>query len=176
MTNSTATNSLKSISLKPHQWMLARRAAVQFLYQLQIHEQLFFQDRDVQIFFHQANTEVEIRQAVIFLVQETLGSLAQIDGLLGQAAKNWKLSRMARVDLAVLRICSCELLLRQDIPPAVVISDGVDIAQDFGSEHSRAFVNGVLDAVRKRLPSKEEGAVTEEVTVPQASPLVSPDY
>jgi transcription antitermination protein NusB len=74
----------------------------------------------------------------------------EIDKLLTAAAENWRLSRMAMVDRNVLRLGAFELLVNHpDAPPAVVLDEAIELARRFGSAESAAFVNGVLDQIRK---------------------------
>ncbi len=70
----------------------------------------------------------------------------EIDARLNQAAESWKTTRMARVDLAVLRLCAAEILFMDepDIPQAASINEAVDLAKKFGGEESGKFVNGIL--------------------------------
>ena len=73
---------------------------------------------------------------------------AEIDGHISACARNWRLERMAAVDRNVLRLATYELL-HSDTPYTVVIDEAVELAREFGSEPSPAFVNGVLDAVAR---------------------------
>lgn len=70
----------------------------------------------------------------------------ELDVLLAQYARNWRISRMAAVDRNVLRIAAYELL-RTDTPTSVILDQAIELARRFGDEPSPAFVNGVLDAV-----------------------------
>jgi N utilization substance protein B len=70
----------------------------------------------------------------------------ELDALLAQHARNWRISRMAAVDRNVLRIAVYELL-RTDTPTSVLLDQAIELARRFGDEPSPAFVNGVLDAV-----------------------------
>ncbi|MBY0231220.1 MAG: transcription antitermination factor NusB [Gemmataceae bacterium] len=73
-----------------------------------------------------------------------------IDELLAAAATNWRVARMAATDRNVLRLGAYELLHPSpDTPPAIIISEAVELAKRFGGAESGAFVNGVLDRVRK---------------------------
>ncbi len=88
------------------------------------------------------------------LLDGVIEALDRIDPLLETAADNWRLSRMAVVDRAILRLGVYELLAAVT-PPAVVIDEALELAKRYGGEQSAGFVNGVLDAVKCRL---EEGA------------------
>ncbi len=70
----------------------------------------------------------------------------ELDALLAQHARNWRISRTAAVDRNVLRIAVYELL-RMDTPTSVILDQAIELARRFGDEPSPAFVNGVLDAV-----------------------------
>ena len=72
---------------------------------------------------------------------------ARIDELIAGAAEHWRLPRLSRVDLNVLRLATFELLERPEIPAAVTINEGIEIARRYGSEDSPGFVNGVLDHI-----------------------------
>jgi N utilization substance protein B len=62
---------------------------------------------------------------------------------------NWRLDRMSRVDLTILRLAAQEILFRADIPKSVSINEAVELAKRFGAEDSPAFVNGLLDKIAK---------------------------
>lgn len=70
----------------------------------------------------------------------------EIDEKINAVAAGWKTTRMARVDLAVLRLCVAEILFldESDIPQAASINEAVDLAKKFGGEASGKFVNGIL--------------------------------
>ena len=72
-----------------------------------------------------------------------------IDKKIEEACEHWKLSRIAPVDRNILRISACEILFDTDIPHEVSIDEAVEIAKKYGSEESGAFVNGILDHLKK---------------------------
>jgi N utilization substance protein B len=78
------------------------------------------------------------------------GDIGHIDALLRDNAKGWTLERMPAVDRAVLRLATYELLHESDVPVAVAISEAVELAQQFSTDDSGRFVNGVLSAVAKQ--------------------------
>lgn len=84
------------------------------------------------------------------LVAGVSAEAAMLDEIVGEHARNWRVSRMAAVDRNVLRLAVWELRSTQT-PIAVVIDEAVDLARRFGSDTSPAFVNGILDAVAKNL-------------------------
>lgn len=91
--------------------------------------------------------------AVVFartLVEGVVLRAGELDELVGQHARNWRVSRMAAVDRNVLRLAVFELC-HSETPVPVVIDEAVDLARRFGSETSPAFVNGILDAIAREV-------------------------
>lgn len=72
---------------------------------------------------------------------------AEIDELLGSYARGWTLARMPAVDRAVLRLATFELVHRPDVPTGAVISEAVELAQQYSTDESGRFVNGMLGAI-----------------------------
>jgi transcription antitermination protein NusB len=73
-----------------------------------------------------------------------------IDCVIEAESVGWKLGRLPKVDLAILRLGVCELLYREDIPGAVTINECVDLAKHYSTENSGTFINGVLSTVLKK--------------------------
>jgi N utilization substance protein B len=84
------------------------------------------------------------------LVTGTVEKLGDIDARISEASSNWRLERMPAVDRNILRLAVFEMMTRQT-PPAVVIDEALELARRFSGDESVAFVNGVLDAVHKRI-------------------------
>lgn len=99
----------------------------------------------------------EAREFAARLVLGTERSVEEIDPLIAGCAQNWRPSRMAIVDRLVLRLAVYQLLHLPDVPPAVVIDEAVELARTFGGEESSRFVNGVLDAIRRKLDAPAPG-------------------
>lgn len=70
--------------------------------------------------------------------------LEEIDAAIGEASKGWKVSRMAKVDLALIRLAVYEMRYEEDIPVKVAINEAVELAKQYGTDDSSSFVNGVL--------------------------------
>jgi N utilization substance protein B len=84
------------------------------------------------------------------LVHTVAAEHAAIDTLLRDVTTNWRLERLGAIERSVLRLGAAELL-RGEAPPRVVIQEAVRLAERYGSEQSARFVNGVLDAVARRM-------------------------
>jgi N utilization substance protein B len=83
------------------------------------------------------------------LARGAQANAVRLDGLIAEAATNWRFERIAAVDRNLLRLGAYELDMERDTPPSVVIDEAVEIAKRFGEVDSPSFVNGVLDAVRR---------------------------
>ncbi len=79
---------------------------------------------------------------------ETAAHLEEIDALIGRFAKGWKTKRLSRVSRAVLRLGTYELRFAKGVPPVVAINEAVELSKKFDDPRARAFVNGVLNAVK----------------------------
>ncbi len=77
-------------------------------------------------------------------------SLDKIDKIITQAAPEWPIEQINKVDLTILRLAVWELVIKQKEPPKVIIDEAIELAKTFGSENSPAFVNGVLGTVYKK--------------------------
>jgi len=85
------------------------------------------------------------------LVNGVLAQLEEIDRAIAAHAENWSIERIAKVELAILRLAVHELLRRRDIPPVVTINEAIEIAKMYAGEDSHRFVNGVLDRMKEGL-------------------------
>lgn len=91
------------------------------------------------------------RQPRVQLLLATVrDNLAAIDGELTAVTRNWRLDRLSRIDRSILRLGAAELLFLDDVPDPVVIQESVRLANRYGGNESPGFVNGVLDALRRR--------------------------
>jgi len=69
---------------------------------------------------------------------------AELDTKIGAYARDWTVARMAKVDVAIMRLSAYELANRPDVPPAVSINEAVELTRTYSTEESGAFVNGIL--------------------------------
>lgn len=132
---------------------VARIKAVQSLYQIEM-------------------TNVDPNEAIAYVIEEdekrntsfleklvhgTVKHLTEIDELIEDSLINWSLSRVGRVDRAILRMAVFEMKFLDDIPLNVTINEAIEIAKGFSSdEEAGRFVNGVLSNIAKKLPQVKE--------------------
>lgn len=81
------------------------------------------------------------------IIKEIVDNLPKIDSLIQQSAPDWPLEKINRVDLAILRVASHEIVFDDTVPAKVSIDEAVEIAKKYGAESSPAFVNGVLGTI-----------------------------
>lgn len=75
--------------------------------------------------------------------------MQELDEEIARHSQHWKLGRIAKIELTILRLALHEILHRSDIPKKVAINEAVELAKSFGDDNSGAFVNGILDAAAK---------------------------
>lgn len=78
-------------------------------------------------------------------------SIKKIDKLIAKSAPAFPVDKIAKVDLAILRLAVYELIIGKEAPPKVVIDEAVEMAKEFGGDSSFAFVNGVLGSVFEKV-------------------------
>lgn len=84
----------------------------------------------------------------------------EIDERIVASLSNWRLDRVAAIDRALLRLAAAEILYMEDIPPKVSIQEAVRLAEQYGGPDSPRFLNGVLDALWRRM-QKDAGLQSE---------------
>lgn len=124
---------------------LGRELALQALYALEVNP--MEPRRFLATFWENNPSPAEARNFAGQLIEGILSRRTDLDALIKAKAQHWALSRMALVDLNLIRLAAFELLYRDDIPKKVIINEAIEIAKKFGSEDSPAFINGVLDGI-----------------------------
>lgn len=132
----------------------ARELAIQALYQLDV------QGSDllghIPEFFWENEPDDLIRKLAWEWTKGTWENLELCDELIVASTLKWGLARLSVVDKSILRLAVYQLKFCTDIPPRVTINEAIELAKRFSTDKSGPFVNGVLDAVFKKLKNKEE--------------------
>ncbi len=89
------------------------------------------------------------------VTEGVFAALHVVDARISPFLQDWSMERIARVDLAILRLAVYELLYMDDIPPAVTINEAVELSRRFSTEQSGAFINGVLGNLNRQLVSEK---------------------
>ena len=130
---------------------LAREAALRILYFCEVGG--VPPDDAIRAFFeeHASDASATVRTFAARLVHGTMVHQAALDALIGQHSQHWRIERLAIIDRLILRMGIWELQHEPDVPAAVVLNEAIELARTYSTDGSVAFVNGVLDGVRKAL-------------------------
>lgn len=77
----------------------------------------------------------------------------KLDKIISSFSDNWRIERMGKVELSLLRIAIFELLYAPNIPEKVILNEAIELSKQFGDDKSRGFVNGILDTAVSELES-----------------------
>jgi transcription antitermination protein NusB len=137
----------------------AREAALQILYQWDIDKRDI--DKSSATFFdlQWPNTDPpadDLRDFATALARDTSERLSEIDPLIAATTERWRPERMAILDRLILRMAVCEMLRDAATPPVVVINEALELARTFTTEESVKFINGMLDAIRKKIETRTQ--------------------
>jgi N utilization substance protein B len=98
----------------------------------------------------------EVRRFADRLAQGVAENLDRIDRTISGFSTNWALERMARVDLALLRLGAFELLFCPEVPASVIINEAIEVGKRYGTSETPAFVNGILDQISRTCRSSSK--------------------
>lgn len=85
------------------------------------------------------------------LARGVVGDVGNIDPIIAEAAEHWRLERMNVLDRLILRLAVYEFLHEPGTPGRVVINEALELARTFSNDDAVRFINGILDAIRRRL-------------------------
>ncbi len=137
-----------------------RVAALQYLYAWSINPPADLA-ADLAVFFE---GQEQPRDTYAFgeqLIHGTIEHVAEIDAKIRALAQNWEFDRIARIDLAILRLAIFEMLFRKDIPPVVSINEAIDLSKQFSNADAKRFINGILDRLKDQLGRDARKAANE---------------
>jgi len=120
----------------------ARRAVLQMLFLVDQNEES--DENRIRQALTREFRDPAVREFAFQLFDGVLRNRGDIDALIRKTASNWKLERMLPTDRNVLRMGIYEIRYF-DTPPAVALNEAIEIAREFGTQNSAAFVNGILD-------------------------------
>jgi N utilization substance protein B len=131
----------------------ARAAALQMLYQMDVGRAGAYEAITTYWPSREPEDALEppLQDFANLLVRGTTARVEEIDKILGAHAQNWRVERMAVIDRLVLRLAVYEMLADEATPAKVVINEAIELARTYTGDEAVAFVNGVLDSVRKEL-------------------------
>lgn len=128
----------------------SREVAMKFLYELSINKQEY----EKTIEHYKENAEENTDEIDIAYVTKLLKGIQDnnevIESKIEGNLNNWKLNRLSKIDLSILKICTYEILFDETIPDAVSINEGIELAKRYSEEKSASFINGVLGNIIKQ--------------------------
>ncbi len=127
----------------------ARELTLQALYQLDMRGNEAFET--INSFFMEDEADNFILKLASDWTKGTWENLQQCDQFITASTIKWDFARLSYVDRSILRLSVYQLKFCPDVPPKVVINEAIELAKKFGTDKSPAFINGVLDAVLKKI-------------------------
>lgn len=127
-----------------------RVAALQYLFAWSLNTPVNLSD-DIYTFLA---TQEKPREHYAFgeeLIHGVIDHIGEIDGRIRGLAHNWDFDRIAKIDLAILRLAIFEMVYRKDIPPVVSINEAIDLSKQFSNLDAKRFINGILDRMKDQL-------------------------
>ncbi|MDY2959687.1 MAG: transcription antitermination factor NusB [Hornefia sp.] len=83
------------------------------------------------------------------LLDKLCMNIEEIDKKIERNSHKWKIERMPKTDISILRLAACEILYMEDIPTAVSINEAVELAKKYGTEDSPKFINAILGSITR---------------------------
>ena len=127
-----------------------RATAFRFLFQWEFNPTDRLSE-DLREFIERLEHEEEYYAYSFELVDGVLDKIEILDSIIKELVTNWDFSRIAKADLALLRVALYEIKYRLDGPPVVIIDETLEISKEFSSANSKKFLNGVLDKALEQI-------------------------
>jgi len=127
----------------------AREETLRILFRLEFENKQL--EKTLNQYWESKKTSEEIKEYSTWLVKGIISDQAKIDNIIQKVSEHWRISRMPLVDRNILRMAVFELLNEENIAPAIIINEAIEIAKKYSGDEAATFVNGILDAIRKNL-------------------------
>ena len=122
----------------------SREVAMKLLFEMSINKENY---EDIIENFKEY-TDVDLKDIDMSYITKVLAGIQEhgqeIDKNIEKYLIKWKLDRLSKMNLAILRVSTYEILFEQDIPGVVSVNEGIELAKKYGEDSSPAFVNGIL--------------------------------
>lgn len=127
-----------------------REILVKLLYQVNFYPEDEVEEK-IEYFFSDKDFNEEQKQKVADQFYTILQHRSEIDKIIESHSKGWKINRLNKIDLAILRLAVFEIVIKNDpeIPPKVSINEAIEISKKYSDEKAYTFINGVLGAICK---------------------------
>ena len=124
----------------------ARDCAFKLIFEIPFHDGLTPDER-INLFFEYGETEdinSNDKDYIVLTVNDCYNNLNIVDEKISTSLENWRIERLSKVDLSILRLAVSEIMYNKDIPFKVSVNEAVELAKTYGEDSSPSFVNGVL--------------------------------
>ena len=138
-----------------------RVAALQYLYAWSLNAPANLLE-DLRYFFEQQEKPREHYAFGEEVIHGVIDNIVDLDTRIKGLTHNWDFDRIARIDLAILRIAMFEMVYRKDIPPVVSINEAIDLSKQFSNADAKRFINGILDRLKDQLGRDSRKATATE--------------
>ncbi len=125
----------------------SRDSAMKLLYQLAIKKE--YNMEAVEALLDETTNGKTDKEYIESVTRGVIDSISHIDLYIERHLKRWKLERICKVDLSILRLAVFEILFMEDIPESVSINEAIELAKKYSSDESASYINGVLSSILK---------------------------
>jgi len=122
---------------------LARELCMKVLFDMHMNND--FDLNRIEYHLEEGSINEKQNEYIYSVLTKTIDNIANIDKIIEDYSRGWKLNRIANVDLAILRLALSEILYMEDIPYKVSINEAVELSKIYCSDESPPFINGILD-------------------------------
>ncbi|MBN1408005.1 MAG: transcription antitermination factor NusB [Calditrichaceae bacterium] len=129
-----------------------RITALKILYALEFNPMSI----EEQIDLYKTNIQEDVSEFATDIIRTTIKNKDELDELIKSQLHNWDFSRVGVIDKVLLRMALTELKYFPDIPVEVALNEVIEISKDFSTERSGKFINGILDAILKKIQPNYE--------------------
>lgn len=120
-----------------------REQVFKMLFRVEFHDAEEMKEQAV-LFDEEESCSEKDKEYITKKFENIVERITEIDAAVNEVAKGWKTTRMGKVDLTIIRLAVYEMKYEEDIPVKVAINEAVELAKQYGTDDSPAFVNGIL--------------------------------
>lgn len=141
----------------------SRELAMKLLYQLDLQKES--REDQIKETLEENDLTDKDKEYVLHILQGVQEEQGLLDTLIESYSHGWKLSRLSKVDLAILRLAIYELHFRNDIPINVAINEAIELAKKFSGPESGSFINGVLGKISEHIQKHRDEKAAKKVEI-----------
>lgn len=132
---------------------VARESTMKLLYQMDLNED--FSEESINMFLENNEFESDEIDYIKKVIRGVKDNIENIDSFIEKYSEGWKIKRIAKIDLAILRIALYEMIYIEEMPPQVSINEAVEISKEYGTNESSKYINGLLGTFLKKNPEEQ---------------------